>query len=818
MAYRSKKAKRAASLEIAGVIIIAVAIIICLGIYTGTAGLVGAKFKEICLGVLGLFAYIVPVALLAYGIYLTFFLVKKWKGSTIAFYCVIGLCIVCILHMACTGSVVSVSYFGYIKDCYTMGIVKSLGAGAIGGIVCYPIILLFGKVGSYIFFLALGLVCALIATNLSMRNVKQGINERVKEHSEQRSVVREERHRVKEERRMAREQRLGKDGEFRYSERDSSGKLKVFDVDSQPPETVGGAVPLGEAEEDIDFFPGFASGRNHSYIPSEKPSFFGEDGSISQEEEDDAIPPFFTRPTKKAERADIKAEGDADSVPVLQVDSAEKPAAFDQNKPYQFPPLSMLSKPQSGKGMRSLKADSRSSANLLERTFENFGVKAKVLNVRTGPSVTQYEVQPAPGVKVSKIVNLSDDIALSLAAPGVRIEAPIPGKNAIGIEVPNRERQPVVLREVLESQEFIGHPSKVAVALGKDIAGDNIVIDLAKMPHLLIAGTTGSGKSVCINTLITSLLFKSTPEEVKMIMIDPKVVELSAYNGIPHMMVPVVTDPKKAAGALNWAVAEMTRRYNAFAEQGAKEMSKYNDIMKMLDEPKLPYIVVVVDELADLMMVAPRDVEDAICRIAQMGRAAGIHLVVATQRPSVDVITGLIKANFPSRIAFAVSSQTDSRTILDAGGAEKLLGRGDMLFHTSSLPKPVRIQGAFLSDPEVEAVIAYIQKQDAAPEYNETVIEQINQAAEAAGGAEKGESGDKDHADELLADALALFIDAGQASTSMLQRRFRIGYARAARLTDEMEQLGYISQQEGSKPRNVLISRSEYNEIFGKEI
>lgn len=817
MAYRSKKAKRAASLEIAGVIIIAVAIIICLGIYTGTAGLVGAKFKEICLGVLGLFAYVLPIALLAYGIYLTFFLVKKWKGSTIAFYCVIALCVICIIHMACAGGIVSASYFGYIKECYTMGITRSLGAGAIGGIVCYPVILLFGRVGSYIFFLAVGLVCALIATNLSMRTVKQGINERVKEHSEQRSVAREERMRAKEARRMAREQRLGKDEEFRYTDQDSSGKLKVFDVDSQPPETVGGAVPLGEAEEDIDFFPGFPAANDHSYKPSARPSFLEEEEDALQEE--DEILPKFSRPARMAERTDAAQDSAPDEVPVPSDDSFSKPVfASHPKKTYRFPPLSMLSKPQTVKGMRSLKADSRSSANLLERTFENFGVKAKVLNVRTGPTVTQYEVQPAPGVKVSKIVNLADDIALSLAASGVRIEAPIPGKNAIGIEVPNRERQPVVLREVLESQEFIGHPSKVAVALGKDIAGDNIVIDLAKMPHLLIAGTTGSGKSVCINTLIASLLFKSTPDEVKMIMIDPKVVELSAYNGIPHMMVPVVTDPKKAAGALNWAVAEMTRRYNAFAEQGAKEMSKYNDIMKMLDEPQLPYLVVIVDELADLMMVAPRDVEDAICRIAQMGRAAGIHLVVATQRPSVDVITGLIKANFPSRIAFAVSSQTDSRTILDSGGAEKLLGRGDMLFHTSSLPKPIRVQGAYLSDPEVEAVIDYIKKQDTVPEYDEKVIEQINQAAESTGSAGKGEDGGQEQTDELLADALALFIDAGQASTSMLQRRFRIGYARAARLTDEIAQMGYISQQEGSKPRNVLITRAEYNEIFGKEI
>lgn len=447
------------------------------------------------------------------------------------------------------------------------------------------------------------------------------------------------------------------------------------------------------------------------------------------------------------------------------------------------------------------------NAKKLIDTLASFGVGARVTNISEGPSVTRYEIQPNVGVKVSKIVNLADDIALNLAATGVRIEAPIPGKAAVGIEVPNREVKPVFLRDVIESEEFMGHSSKLAFAVGKDIAGNNVVADIAKMPHLLIAGATGSGKSVCINTLIASILYKALPSEVKLLMVDPKVVELSIYNGIPHLLIPVVTDPKKAAGALNWAVIEMTNRYKLFADNNVRDLKGYNSLLREKGgQNLLPQIVIIIDELADLMMAAPNDVEDCICRLAQMARAAGMHLVIATQRPSVDVITGVIKANIPSRISFAVSSQIDSRTILDMAGAEKLLGRGDMLFSPIGLSKPVRVQGGFISDKEVEAIVTSL-KAGMEAQYDEDILNKIEKSTEAP----QAEQGSND--DELLPQAVELVIELGQASTSMIQRKFKVGYSRAARIIDQMESWGIVGQFDGSKPRQVLITRQEWEEL-----
>lgn len=447
------------------------------------------------------------------------------------------------------------------------------------------------------------------------------------------------------------------------------------------------------------------------------------------------------------------------------------------------------------------------NANLLEETLDSFNVKAKVINATSGPAVTRYELEPAAGVKVSKIVNLADDLALKLAAPGIRIEAPIPGKAAIGIEVPNKTLVGVQLREVLESEKFQQALSKLSVGLGKDIAGQVVVADLAKMPHLLVAGATGSGKSVCINTLITSILFKAGPDEVKFILIDPKMVELSNYNGIPHLMIPVVTDSRKAAAALNWAVHEMEKRYALFAANGVRDMERFN---KINPENKIPSIVIIIDELADLMMVAPGEVEDAICRLAQKARAAGLHLVLATQRPSVDVITGIIKANVPSRISFSVSSQIDSRTILDMGGAEKLLGKGDMLYNPVGFSKPLRVQGAFISDNEVELLLDFIKKQGE-PEINEEIIsfteESSNMESNSA-----GES--QEFVDELLQDAINMVFETGQASVSMLQRKFRIGYTRAGRLVDTMEKMKIIGPNIGSKPREILMTREQVNTTY----
>ncbi|SDW26061.1 DNA translocase FtsK [Paenibacillus sp. CF384] len=467
-------------------------------------------------------------------------------------------------------------------------------------------------------------------------------------------------------------------------------------------------------------------------------------------------------------------------------------------KPYVLPSLSLLQKP-SGLGKSGETADSLESRRKLEATLESFGVRAKVLDVVRGPAVTRYEVQPATGVKVSRIVGLTDDIALALAAKDIRMEAPIPGKSAIGIEVPNTEVSVVTMREVMETPSFLNASSKMSIAFGRDISGQPIVGNLAKMPHLLVAGATGSGKSVCINGIITSILYKARPDEVKLLMIDPKMVELNMYNGIPHLLAPVVTDPRRASLALKKIVVEMEKRYELFSKSGARNIEGYNTLMADNPAAVLPFIVVIVDELADLMMVAANDVEDAICRLAQMARASGIHLIIATQRPSVDVITGLIKANIPSRIAFAVSSQVDSRTILDGVGAEKLLGRGDMLFLPVGLSKPIRVQQAFLSDQEVEAIVAYARGQGEA-EYKEDLVPEIDDTV----------SENEEILDELYEQAVRIVLEAKQASVSLLQRRMRIGYTRAARLIDQMEARSIVGPYEGSKPREVLLTMDQY--------
>lgn len=469
---------------------------------------------------------------------------------------------------------------------------------------------------------------------------------------------------------------------------------------------------------------------------------------------------------------------------------------------YQLPPTELLSK-----AVGSAKAEEgltlKAKATKLEQTLLNFGVNAKVLQVTKGPAVTRYEIQPNVGVKVSSIVRLADDIALNLEARSIRIEAPIPGKAAVGIEVENERINLVVLREIIESREFREANSKIAFAVGKDISGNAIVANLKDMPHLLIAGSTGSGKSVCLNSLIISILYRAKPDEVKLVLIDPKVVELGYYNGIPHLLIPVVTEPTKAAAALNWAVAEMTDRYKKFAEIGVRDLESYNETVKSKGEPekRLPQVVIIIDELADLMMVAPAQVEESICRLAQMARAAGMHLIVATQRPSVDVITGVIKANIPSRISFAVSSQFDSRTILDMGGAEKLVGKGDMLFNPLGMSKPIRVQGAFISDTEVHKVIEFLKNQAPDNEYSQEIISRIDKTYEA---------GTDDDSDELLQDAIETVVRAEQASVSMLQRRFRIGYNRAARLIDMLETRGIVGPSDGSRPRKVLMTEEQY--------
>ncbi len=504
---------------------------------------------------------------------------------------------------------------------------------------------------------------------------------------------------------------------------------------------------------------------------------------------------------------DVEEQKEEKTKAVLQLEHA---MTVEDDEQYEYPPLELLGKPNK----KALKGGAKAltdTAAKLQKTLHSFGVSAKVENVSVGPAITRYELKPAEGVRVSKIANLADDIALNLAAETIRIEAPIPGKQAVGIEVPNSAREAVHLREVLDSDVFKTNESKLAIALGKDVAGEVQLADIAKMPHILIAGSTGSGKSVCINTIITSVLYHAKPSEVKFVMVDPKVVELSVYNGIPHLLIPVVTDPRKAAGALAWAVQEMDNRYNLFAEKGVRDLKGYNKAIEHEEGVgQLPQIVIIVDELADLMMVAKNDVEDAICRLAQKARAAGMHLVIATQRPSVDVITGLIKANVPSRIAFAVSSQVDSRTILDSVGAEKLLGKGDMLYFPSGAPKPSRVQGAFVTDDEVEKIVSFIKSNGTAT-YSEDILESIENGNKTD--KEIAETTEDDDTDPFLMEAIQTVVETGQASTSFIQRRFKVGYARAGRIIDQMEERGVISGYQGSKPREVLMTKERWEEL-----
>ena len=559
--------------------------------------------------------------------------------------------------------------------------------------------------------------------------------------------------------------------------------------DAEPPAVE--AEPAPEPERP-------ASVIRNTYREEQKPAFAAPAEAELQPEPE---------PEKSAVTIFDSADKIAAAAPAQQPAAAYEPEAQAASS-YQLPPLELLDTPKAS-DPSTYQKDIMDQCAVLEQTLADFKVRARVVAVTRGPSVTRFELEPAAGVKVSSVVNLADDIALRLAAPGVRIEAPIPGKSAIGIEAPNTKNDPVCFREVVEAGSVRNAKEHLCIGLGKDISGDIISADLAKMPHLLVAGSTGSGKSVCINTIIAGLLYRATPDEVKLILVDPKVVELSNYNGIPHLLTPVVTEPKKAASALHWAVAEMERRYKAFADSRVRDIKTYN----AQAAEKMPYIVIIIDELSDLMMVAKVDVEDAILRLAQKARAAGIHLILATQRPSVDVITGIVKANIPSRIAFAVSSQTDSRTIIDMGGAEKLLGKGDMLFMPVGAPKPTRIQGTFVRDEEISRVLDFI-KQSGTVQYDEAMIEAMEKHAIQDGkkGASSADADEETGSDPMLKQAVEVVIDAGQASTSLLQRRCKLGYARAARIMDQMEQEKVIGPYEGAKPRAVLITRAQWQE------
>ena len=654
------------------------------------------------------------------------------------------------------------------------------GGGALGAILATPLVNLLGKIGATILCIGVVIMFAVFTFGINMSEIINNIVEKSEENREERL---EKKQKIKEEQLKARQEMIEQKKKNKQQTKENEN------VGEQIKINFGGRI-LDEEDptkrkkydhKDDDLIPLTKENKNAQLI---QPDVI-ENNLFRQEEE------------KKEDK----------TKEVLQLEHAM--IVEDEN--YEYPPLELLGKVPK----KALKGGAKAltdTATKLQKTLYSFGVSAKVENVSVGPAITRYELKPAEGVRVSKIANLADDIALNLAAETIRIEAPIPGKQAVGIEVPNKEKEAVHLREVLESEEFENNKSKLTVALGKDVAGNIQLADIAKMPHVLIAGSTGSGKSVCINTIITSIIYNAKPSEVKMVMVDPKVVELSVYNGIPHLLIPVVTDPKKAAGALAWAVQEMDNRYNLFATKGVRDIKGYNKaIEKEEGMGKLPQIVIIVDELADLMMVAAKDVEESICRLAQKARAAGMHLVIATQRPSVDVITGLIKANIPSRIAFAVSSQVDSRTILDSVGAEKLLGKGDMLFFPAGAPKPIRVQGAFVSDEEVEKIVGFI-KQNGTANYSEDILETIenNNKTEKELIQEQAED---DDTDPFLMDAIDAVVEQGQASTSFIQRKFKVGYARAGRIIDQMEERGIISGYQGSKPREVLITKERLEEL-----
>ena len=676
-----------------------------------------------------------------------------------------------------------------VKDSYALG-TQEKGGGALGAILAVPLVKLLGPIGAIILCVGIVIILAVFVFGI---NASEIINNFIEKSQENREERLEQKQKDKEEQLKMRQEMLEEKRKAREQARQEA--LADNSVGEQIKINFGGRLIDDDAKG----------------------------GKVKYSHEGEDLTPL-TKETKKQKMQEIKENNQPDVIEnnlfkqeeqkkedktkeVLQLEHAM--VVEDEN--YEYPPIELLGKP----AKKALKGGAKAltdTATKLQKTLYSFGVSAKVENVSVGPAITRYELKPAEGVRVSKIANLADDIALNLAAETIRIEAPIPGKQAVGIEVPNKEKEAVHLREVLESEEFQNNKSKLTVALGKDVAGNIQLADIAKMPHVLIAGSTGSGKSVCINTIISSIIYNAKPSEVKLVMVDPKVVELSVYNGIPHLLIPVVTDPKKAAGALAWAVQEMDDRYNKFAQKGVRDLKGYNKaIEKEEGVGKLPQIVIIVDELADLMMVAAKDVEEAICRLAQKARAAGMHLVIATQRPSVDVITGLNKANIPSRIAFAVSSQVDSRTILDSVGAEKLLGKGDMLFFPSGAPKPLRVQGAFVSDEEVEKIVDFV-KQNGTATYSEDILESIEKNNKTDKEIAQ-EADEDDETDPFLMDAIETVVETGQASTSFIQRRFKVGYARAGRIIDQMEERGIISGYQGSKPREVLMSKERLEEL-----
>ena len=796
---------------------LAVSIILLISNF-GLAGAVGKVIADFMEGIFGQLSYIFPFLFFA-GI--AFFISNRGNPKA---YTKLGAAVVLVLLI-----------------CSFLELVNRAG-GSIGAVIAGMMVPALGVVGSYVVIVILMLICLILITQRSllksMQRAGQSIQTKAKSGRERHKAQREERKKEKEVKRQEHKvegvsfdttlegrnpeiQELvikeNKKEKKKAAKAEKNKKAEAESVktseDAAEELTITREEPYGT--EDVVSSEAYEAVPDLSELPEEGITFMKDSAApqamasqtpMSQAEEQK------NRAAEKAQEAEARK-----NVTVEIEKSIAKPVPV-----YHAPPMSLLKHGIKRSGDSD--AHLRETAAKLQQTLKTFGVNVTVTNVSCGPAVTRYEVQPEMGVKVSKIVGLADDLKLNLAAADIRIEAPIPGKAAVGIEVPNKGNSTVQLRDLLETEEFRTAKSKISFAVGKDISGRTVVSDIAKMPHLLVAGATGSGKSVCINTLIMSILFKASPQEVKLIMIDPKVVELSVYNGIPHLLIPVVTDPKKAAGALNWAVAEMMKRYQLFEQYKVRDMEGFNAKVESVqhietneEKPeKMPQIVIIVDELADLMMVAPGDVEESICRLAQLARAAGIHLVLATQRPSVNVITGLIKANMPSRIAFSVSSGVDSRTIIDMNGAEKLLGKGDMLFYPAGYQKPVRVQGAFVSDKEVQAVVDYLVKNNGNVSYNEDVQTHMTNAASGAFGSGSGGSGEE--TDVYFKDAGYFIIEKDKASIGMLQRVFKIGFNRAARIMDQLYEAGVVGEEEGTKPRKVLMSKEQFDQYIEEHV
>lgn len=816
----SKKTKQASPLarEIVFLALFVFAILSLLSLFQ-MCGVFGKGLSALLFGLLGALAYVFPVYLVVTaGLYLANaknqrLRHKVWYSAGI-YWSVCGL-----FQWVVNDPVQNV------WEVYTVCAENHGGGGFFGGILSFELARVLGRVGSFIVILALFLLFFML---LSKKLIFSSIQQMYKERETDEDYYYEEPEPVysrgrqmstytfdKEETSKAKPKKEPRKKRTKKAEADTpEDKNKLPQKEIKPEAQMEEVVPEVQDLSEINIIRGGEEPvRESSVYEKELEEKFGASKKTQSE------PKTLT----KTDTVDEPVKQKKEPVKITNEDKKEMDAvhkdlskAATEQIPYRFPSLDLLNKPKSN-GKRMDNSELRATAAKLQSTLDSFGVRVKMGDISLGPSVTRYELIPEQGVKVSRITGLSDDIKLSLAASDIRIEAPIPGKAAVGIEVPNPAREMITLRELLESSEFTKAKSKVTFAVGKDISGKTIVTDIAKMPHLLIAGATGSGKSVLINTLIMSIIYKADPNEVKMIMVDPKMVELTAYEDIPHLMIPVVKDPKKASAALGWAVAEMTGRYQKFADAGVRDIKSYNAKMDKLtnkDDPdyqKMPQIVIIVDEFADLMMVAPGEVEDSVCRLAQLARAAGIHLVLATQRPSVNVITGLIKANIPSRIALSVSSAVDSRTIIDSAGAEKLLGNGDMLFAPQNLPKPIRVQGAFVSDEERDSVVSFLKEQSNGPSYNEEVTKHIDTAP--VPGAKNDSNtahGGAPEQDELFVEAARFIIEKDKASIGLLQRMFRIGFNRAARIMDQLSDAGVVGPEEGTKPRQILMSIEQF--------